>query len=143
MSRKQSKRKGTARTYHRVDDVLELHHDDPLNRNSDLLAEIASSDGVANPSDILNLSLEQPELFNCTHTAFKRSSGQWSRRYDEWAAIRRNVKVCSNLGHGHDIRDRSAACGTIGTLEMRCGRRGGGDVIAVAVVAAAAIAVLT
>lgn len=44
--------------YHGVDSVLELVHDDAVYGDSDLLTEITVGDGVADTSDVLDLSFK-------------------------------------------------------------------------------------
>ena len=47
---------------HCIDDILELNHNHALNRNHNLLREVASSDGLADTGDIANLCLEEREF---------------------------------------------------------------------------------
>ena len=72
----QEKKERTA--YHSVDNVLELNHDHPLYGDRNFLTEIATSDGVTHPRNILNLSLEEFEFFHSTHPALKRCRSEWA-----------------------------------------------------------------
>ena len=74
----QEKKERTA--YHSVDNVLELNHDHPLYGDRNFLTEIATSDGVTHPRNILNLGLEELEFSHSTHPALKRCCSKWAHR---------------------------------------------------------------
>jgi hypothetical protein len=75
---------------HSVDDVLELHHDDPLDGHGDLLGQVPASDSITNAGDVPDLSLEETELLDGTHSAFESGSSRgFTRRGDEGGTVER------------------------------------------------------
>jgi len=56
---------------HGVDDILELNHDEALYRDGNFLRKVATSDGIANAGDVLDLGLEEFELLDGRHAGLK------------------------------------------------------------------------
>lgn len=68
---------------HPVDDVLELHHDDTLDRHGDLLGEVSAGDSVTDAGDVLDLGLEETELLDGAHSAFESGSSKGTAGRDD------------------------------------------------------------
>ena len=111
MVNKNTDRERERPTHHGVDDVLELDHDDALDGHSDLLRQIAASDGVADPSDVLDLCLEKMELLDGAHAAVERRETERGRR--------RAVDVRDAVVQPNGVGDGPSAGGTVGGRRRR------------------------
>ena len=77
-------------TDHGINDVFELNHNHALHGHRNLLRQITSGDSIANPSNVLNLSFEQPELLDGAHATFKSGGSEWAGGDNQWRSRRRS-----------------------------------------------------
>jgi len=79
---------------HGVYNVLELDHDETLDWDGYFLREVATSDGIANTGDVLDLGLEEFEFLDGGHARLKGSMGEGAHRgnYHGRRVIRMNYR---------------------------------------------------
>lgn len=64
-----------------------MNHNDALDRHSDFLTQVTTSNGLADSTDILNLGLQEFQLLDGTHPTFERRRCQRARRHDQRRAF--------------------------------------------------------